>query len=98
MICPLCHQEITSKASTTCAGNTHIRYADGVTLPSNPHDPGDSNRCGDCGVMPGGHHHAFCDMEYCPRCGRQRIGLCMCQEIGGQPVNNVVSFAPHSKS
>jgi hypothetical protein len=34
-------------------------------------------RCGDCGATPGGFHHLGCDLERCPRCGRQLIS-CGC--------------------
>lgn len=33
--------------------------------------------CHDCGVKPGAHHHQYCDMEDCPKCGYQLIG-CEC--------------------
>lgn len=35
--------------------------------------------CGDCGVPRGGFHHPGCDIEDCPRCGRQLI-TCRCGE------------------
>ena len=38
-----------------------------------------SERCGDCGVRPGGFHHRGCDMEECPRCFGQLIS-CGCDE------------------
>ena len=47
-------------------------------------DPGDfyegagkNVRCGDCGALPGGYHHAWCDLEKCPVCGGQFLS-CDC--------------------
>ncbi len=36
------------------------------------------DRCGDCGVKPGGTHHTFCDLEQCPRC-REPLFSCDCE-------------------
>jgi hypothetical protein len=33
--------------------------------------------CDDCGIRTGGYHHPDCDMERCPKCGRQQIS-CGC--------------------
>ncbi|WP_092919173.1 hypothetical protein [Agrococcus baldri] len=38
---------------------------------------GRDGRCGDCGVQRQGFHHYGCDMEACPRCGRQLLS-CGC--------------------
>jgi hypothetical protein len=38
-------------------------------------------RCGDCGAARGGFHHLGCDLEPCPRCGRQLIS-CGCWTDG----------------
>ena len=35
------------------------------------------DRCGDCHVALGGHHHPGCDLARCPRCERQLIS-CGC--------------------
>lgn len=37
-------------------------------------------RCGDCGVAPGGTHHAGCDIERCPRCRGQAF-TCGCSQM-----------------
>lgn len=35
----------------------------------------DNERCHDCGILnkKGNIHHVFCDMEKCPKCGKQLI-------------------------
>ena len=37
----------------------------------------ESERCGDCGAMPGNYHHPGCDIERCPICGCQLLS-CSC--------------------
>lgn len=37
-------------------------------------------KCGDCGAAAGEYHFAGCDMERCPKCGRQLIS-CDCEEV-----------------
>ena len=44
-----------------------------------PHPAEARNRCGGCGVQPGGFHHLGCDMERCPRCDGQLI-MCPCTD------------------
>lgn len=41
-------------------------------------DVEDDERCHDCGCSKGNHHHMGCDMERCPKCGRQYIS-CDCK-------------------
>jgi len=52
---------------------------DGVDYPRTRLDIVDAvqGRCGDCGVTVGALHHPGCDMECCPKCGRQQIS-CGC--------------------
>ena len=40
--------------------------------------PEPDDRCHDCGVRVGGHHHQFCQFEECPTCGGQALGGCAC--------------------
>ena len=46
-----------------------------------------ADRCGDCGVPPGGFHHRGCDMEECPRCRGQLIS-CGC-DVSESPYDNL---------
>jgi hypothetical protein len=76
--CEDCHREMILAAS--CIANAldlagerfwRIRYR----APRELNDP--TIRCHDCGVRPGGYHHAGCDMELCPRCRGQLLS-CGC--------------------
>lgn len=40
-----------------------------------------NGRCPDCNVKVGEFHHPGCDIEECPRCGRQLLS-CDCPVIG----------------
>ena len=46
-----------------------------------------AERCGDCGVRPGGFHHRGCDMEECPRCRGQLIS-CGC-DVSESPYDDL---------
>jgi hypothetical protein len=68
--------------------NLEMTTADGCTLPSvvidGAHYVRDrcaDSRCGDCGAKRGQFHHLGCDLERCPRCGRQLIS-CGCWTDG----------------
>ena len=39
-------------------------------------------RCVECGVLPGGYHHAACFKESCPACGGQ-LATCDCYKLSG---------------
>ncbi len=70
----------------TCEGNDSIKYPDGTILPKAHYNPQALHvpnwfRCPDCNVAPGGHHHANCDQEPCPKCGGQLIS-CDCFDDG----------------
>lgn len=78
--CTDCNREVTIAAS--CIVTTLL--IEGVTYDLELHQPGrrdPSDRCGDCGVRPGGYHHLGCDLMRCPRCGRQLIS-CGCWTDG----------------
>ena len=81
--CQYCVQEMTTAASCTVAG---LRR-DGKLIPLTPYTASRRrgvtvrNRCGDCGVRPGGYHHLGCDMQRCPLC-RGQLMSCECRFDG----------------
>ena len=80
--CTYCNLEMTDEATVDCPAHGFVIYRNGVQLPAIPYSPTnqseDFDRCHDCGVLRGGHHHPGCDMERCPRCGGQLIS-CSCR-------------------
>jgi hypothetical protein len=73
-VCEDCDQEMLQ--ARTCTVDAVIlqghRYTRGRAFPGAP-----DGRCGACGVTEDAYHHLGCDMEDCPRCGRQLIS-CGC--------------------
>lgn len=76
-ICMTCRQEMTDPAVTTCPGNDRLRLSAHCWLPTVRYDGAAGERCPDCNVASGGHHHPGCDRERCPLCSGQRLS-CSC--------------------
>lgn len=80
-VCEYCRTEMIG--SSTCVP-IQIRMGaelfDPIPYGSEPFgaDWSPPERCHDCDVVIGGIHHGGCDMEACPRCGRQLI-TCDCE-------------------
>lgn len=74
-VCTNCTQEMSTAA--TCSADALLingeRFERVRATPSH-------ERCHDCGVTRGGHHHLGCDREECPRCTRQLIS-CGCSWV-----------------
>lgn len=79
-ICTWCGREMTTARS--CA--VGVLHRAGRPFPLSPYgsEPGWSvrpgERCGDCGVLPGGFHHPGCDIARCPACEGQML-MCGCR-------------------
>jgi hypothetical protein len=74
-ICTRCSQDMADPTTTTCiptdvAGVPVPPYAVRVD-PEGAVDP--DERCNDCGVMPTGFHHRWCDRAECPACAGQLL-------------------------
>jgi hypothetical protein len=79
-LCPACNREIA--ATDGCAIEGFDDFADQVPririrYGSEFRDHTPEWSCHDCNAAPGSFHHFGCDMEICPRCGRQAIS-CDC--------------------
>jgi hypothetical protein len=70
--CQYCKSEM--EKSATCSWNKVVDFPDGTRLPALAYL---GDRCHDCGIKAGGHHHPGCDMEVCPKCKGQLIS-CGC--------------------
>ena len=87
--CRYCGLEMT--AADGCTGESIVISA----VPYEPvrygREPGcrkrPTTRCGDCGALPGNVHHHGCDMERCPKCGRQSIS-CGCLWAGEEHLDD----------
>ncbi len=88
-ICELCEHEMLDDGVTCVA--TPVPTGTGTFHPvafgSERVRGWKAERCGDCGVRPGGFHHRGCDMEECPRCRAQLIS-CGC-DISESPYDDL---------
>ncbi len=80
-ICTDCQREMTEAATCTVQA---IRIGEAVyrRFRWSPGRGWRAQRCGDCGVRPGGWHHLGCDVERCPACRGQLI-CCECTAEDG---------------
>lgn len=102
-ICEYCKQEMKDASGcrerllqTVDGSFRPIRYGDERKYTLRPPSPGDMQhgmliadppRGHDCGVLPGGFHHAIgCDWEECPRCYDQLLS-CECLQFDDEPTN-----------
>lgn len=78
-VCPHCDKAM--EPGVACTSDATIEL-DGKTYDRIPYQHGGGKAykfCHDCNTPIGGLHHPGCDMETCPKCGRQLI-TCDCQE------------------
>jgi hypothetical protein len=68
--CPDCKRE--TRLAPSCVTDFAVVVGN-KTFERIRHPTDAADRCGDCGVMPGGVHHFGCDMERCPSCDGQLI-------------------------
>ena len=91
-VCACCEREMTTGAGcdpmpVECAGRSHERVL---------HRRRSS--CSDCGVRSGSYHHPGCDLEPCPRCGRQLISCGCLDEPDEEPdppeIDTIIARSP----
>jgi hypothetical protein len=81
-ICTWCTQEML--VASSCSVEVLHQSGEACSLPRFGEElrswwrPCPGQRCGDCGVLPGGFHHLGCDVAECPSCGGQLLG-CECR-------------------
>ncbi len=87
-LCRFCNLDDDDIEVDDCPENKVVDYPDGSALPSIPysniildstHEIKMPDRCPECGVAVGNHHHPGCDWEWCPKCNGQII-TCSCFE------------------
>lgn len=95
-ICEDCNQEMTALKTTTCTNGTIVIDGTIYTRDSRYFDL--NERCHDCGIVNavGNYHHAGCDMERCPKCGRQLIG-CDCLDDSDYDEPTVPALGTNTK-
>lgn len=78
-ICVHCTQEMrTAEGCSVTALHSNNRAFELLPYGEEPGWRNPRGRCGDCGVLPGQHHHLGCDVQQCPRCSWQLLS-CGCQ-------------------
>jgi hypothetical protein len=80
-ICPDCGRDVAEAASCT-RGHFHLgtRMVPRIPYGDERRPPtwySYDERCDDCGVEAGGHHHRDCAVEQCPLCG-DYSAVCRC--------------------
>lgn len=79
-VCRWCEREMTTALSC----GVDAMHRDGVRIPMIPWGEefprwsSSHERCGDCGVAPGGFHHPGCDVQRCATCCGQMLS-CGCE-------------------
>lgn len=90
--CPDCGLEMNKADGCTCA---FLKVGSRGVFKRKKYG-GPAERCHGCGARKGYYHHAGCDMEQCPICGKQAIG-CGC--YGKGDIKGVKSMpAPGAKA